>query len=176
MGREWAWGFGTASAEGSGGGDGSRRWEPCGSCAGRGVEGRRGVGRGVGGAVGHRRLRWFGGGGGGRGDRARRVRGVAPVGGRGNLVIRNRRPRRGLLSCSSKRLDAATTAGCRRAAWGRGHGQGVGEGVFGAPGCVRGMVHGAENAFCGKTSKAAEGASSGGEGWRRGVFAWWCRV
>ena len=70
------------------------------------------------------------------------------------------------------RLDAAMAAGCRRAAWGRRHGQRVGEGggwsalVRPEKGC------GAEHVCCsqrcrfgsGKTSEASEGAQSGGKG------------
>ena len=51
--------------------------------------------------------------------------------------------------------NATTAAGCRRAAWGRGHGQGVGEGDVGALRCVRG-----KSATLG-TSAAARDAALG---------------
>ena len=90
---------------------------------------------------------------------------------------------------SDTRLDAATTAGCRRAAWVAGcrrggHGRRVGEGGCRSASVRPGKGCGAEHVCCsprcrfgsGKTSGAAEGASSGGKGWKRRSFAWWCRV
>ena len=70
------------------------------------------------------------------------------------------------------RLDAATAAGCRRAAWGHGHGQGVGEGDLGAPRCVRGKGSALSICCCRfrsrRTSEAEEGASSGGDRMEKG--------
>ena len=81
------------------------------------------------------------------------------------------------------RLDATTTAGCRRAAWVAGcrrggRGRGVGEGGCRSASVRPGKGCGAEHVCCsprcrlgsGKTSEAAEGASSGGKGWRKGGY------
>ena len=75
-------------------------------------------------------------------------------------------------------------AGCRLGGWlrprrvGRGHGRGSGEGVVEALVCVWGKgpalstSAAARDVFgSGKTSEAAEGASSGGEGWGRGALS-----
>ena len=103
---------------------------------------------------------WLGGGGGGGGRGCRR-------GGRGR-------------GGRDTRLDAATAAGCRRAALVAGYrqegrGRGVGEGRCRSASVRPGKGCGAEHICCSpqcrfgssKTSEAAEGASSGGKGWRR---------
>ena len=79
---------------------------------------------------------------------------------------------------------AATTAGCRRAAWGRGHGQGVGEGGVGAYRCGRGKGAALSTLLepamplWERQNLWGCGASiiRGGRMEKKGVFAWWCRV